>query len=188
MEENKLVEMAKTDEVAFETLLQNYKVLVSKIARSYYIVGGEMDDLVQEGMIGLYKAINSYDAQKQASFKTFATLCIKRQIQTAIKKAMSNKSKMFHSLIDNETISFLNIGSNKENPEKNYISQENYNIITDEIKNTLSKLEKKVLLQYLEGYTYDQIAENLNMNKKSVDNALNRIRNKLSHFLSDINF
>jgi len=188
MNELELIKKARTDENAFEKLLADYKLLVCKISRSYFIVGGDIDDLIQEGMIGLYKAINTYDENKNTSFKTFAILCIKRQIQTAIKKSNTNKSKMFHKLFGKDEINFFDVPSNKENPEENFISRENCNTINDAIKTTLSKMEQNVLSEYLQWYSYDQIANNLGMNKKSVDNALGRIRSKLSHFLSDINY
>jgi RNA polymerase sporulation-specific sigma factor len=186
MNELELLEKSKTDEKAVEKLLTMYKPLVLKIARGYFIVGEEIDDIVQEGMIGLYKAINSYEEEK-AGFKTFATLCIKRQILSAIKKANTNKSKMFWDLCDDQTLDFFLAPSNKENPENKIISKENYNLLNSTIQNSLSDLEKSVLKEYLAGGKYEEIANKLGMEKKSVDNALNRIRNKLLHLLDDIN-
>lgn len=186
MNESELIQKAKTDKTAVEELLTKYKSLVLTIARRYFIVGGELDDLMQEGMIGLYKAINNFDENKNASFKTFATLCIKRQIQTAIRKANTNKNKVFCELFDNEQLAILEKPSNRENPEKNIISRENYNHLNQVINQTLSKMEKSVLREYLAGKSYEQIAQILQLQKKSVDNALNRIRQKLSHLLDDI--
>ena len=186
MNEKELLKKAKTDDSAVEELLKKYKNLVLKIARHYFIVGGDIDDLTQEGMIGLYKAINSYCEEREANFKTFATLCIKRQILSAIKKANAKKNQVFMHLFDNSSLVFLDVPTNRENPEFNYISKENYNIINKEIQNNLSKMELQVLKEYLAGENYVDIAKKLNVQKKSVDNALARIRQKLTHFLDDI--
>lgn len=186
MEDIELVEKAKTNEAAFEKLLQKYKALVLSIARRYFIVGGDIDDVMQEGMIGLYKAIMCFCAKKHASFITFATICIKRQIQSAIRKANSKKNMFFMALFDNDKLNFLDKPSNKENPEKNYISKQNIQHFNDVINKSLSKLEKQVLAKYLNGEKYEKIAEDLNIKKKGVDNALSRIRQKLSVLLDDI--
>lgn len=186
MNDLELLQKAKTDESAVEELLTKYKSLVLKIARHYFIVGGDVDDLTQEGMIGLYKAMNSYCANKEASFKTFATLCIKRQIQSAIKRANTQKNQMFLNLFDNDSLEFYDTPSNRENPEVNYITKENYTVINNAINSKLSKLEIKVLTEYLAGKSYAEIAERLGLQKKSVDNALGRIRQKLSSVLGDI--
>ena len=165
-----------------EEIMANYKPLVSKIARRYFLYGGELDDLMQEGMIGLYKAIKNFDLEKQASFKTFATLCITRQIQSAIRKANSKKNtteiQMFEYL-DSD----FDIASNKENPEINLIDSQNYTNFLEKIKEDLSDKEWEILTIYLDGFSYEQIAEKLNITKKSVDNALVRIRSKLSHLV-----
>lgn len=167
-----------------EEIMISYKPLVTKIARRYFIYGGELDDLIQEGMIGLYKAINSFDETKQASFKTFANLCITRQIQSAIRNANSKKNTMFNEILDNSDGNF-DVVSNKENPEENFILNQNYENILQNIKSLLSKRELEILNVYLEGFSYEQIAEKLGVEKKSVDNALVRIRTKLSHYLDD---
>ena len=186
MSEKELLQKAKTDDNAVEELLKQYKSLVLKIARHYFIVGGDIDDLTQEGMIGLYKAIHSYNETKEASFKTFATLCIKRQILSAIKKANTQKNQMFLHLFDNSSLVYLDTPTNRENPEFNFISKENYNIINHAIHNNLSKMELQVLREYLAGESYVDIAKKIGVQKKSVDNALGRIRQKLTHVLDDI--
>lgn len=186
MEDKKLIILAKTDENAVEQLCKKYKSLVSSIARRYFIVGGDIDDITQEGMIGLYKAISSYEENKHASFKTFAALCIKRQIFTAIKKANSKKNQVFLALFDNDAMAMFDQPSNRENPEKNFISKENIEYLNQVINNKLSRMEKLVLKEYLDGKSYTDVALLLNLPKKSVDNALNRIRQKLSHLLGDI--
>ena len=167
-----------------EEIMIKYKPLVTKIARRYFVYGGDIDDLIQEGMIGLYKAIKSYDESKQASFKTFAGICITRQIQSVIRSANSKKNIVFLEIMDNSESNF-DIATNKENPEENYITNQSYQNFWKDIKNILSKKELEILIVFLEGYSYDQIAEKLVIQKKSVDNALVRIRTKLSHILND---
>ena len=185
MNEKELLKRAKTDENVVEQLLQKYKALVLKIARHYYIVGGDIDDLTQEGMIGLLRAIKCYDDSQEVAFITFAYTCVKRQIISAIKKANSKKNQVFLNLFDNDCLRFLDKPTDKENPEINFISKENYSYLNEIIFSKLSKMEIKVLREYLTGETYLQIANKLNMTKKSVDNALGRIRQKLSCVLDD---
>lgn len=188
MEENELLRLAKVDEASMEVLLSSYKPLVSKIARQYFAMGGEYDDLVQEGMIGLYKAIKSYDESKDASFKTFATLCITRQMLSAIRKTKTIKGKMFAELLDDELISTLDTISDSENPEELAISKQKGEFINREIQNNLSEFELKVLIKYCSGMSYDDIAKECDTNRKSIDNALSRIRSKLMHLLDDTNY
>ena len=186
MEEIELLKIAKTDKSAVEELLKTYKPLVIKLSRRYFLAGGELDDLVQEGMIGLYNAINSFDEKKDASFKTFATLCITRRLQSAIRRENTQKNKVFLELFDTELMNSINIPSDRENPEARIISQENYEHINSEIEKLLSKFEYDILKKYLSGLSYDQIADESGVSKKSVDNALSRLRAKLSHLLDDI--
>ena len=186
MEEQELLKQAKTDELAVEKLLSKYKPLVIKIARRYFLLSGNIDDLVQEGTIGLYKAIKSFDASKDASFKTFATLCIKRQLQSLIRKEHSLKNSVFYDILDSELLENLNLATNAENPEMVAISNQNMEYINSQIKLLLSKFEYEILQKYLSGKSYNQIAEEAGVSKKSVDNALHRLRSKLSHLLDDI--
>ena len=186
MTETELLEKSKTDEMAVETLLNLYKPLVSKIARRFEFVGGELDDLVQEGMIGLYSAIKSFDNTKDASFKTFATLCITRKMQSAIRHQNTDKNKIFLDLFDIDAFEGFDIPSDKENPERTAISKENYDYINKEIDDRLSDFEKQILRLYLDGLSYDKIAEECKVSKKSVDNALSRLRSKLFYLLDDI--
>lgn len=167
-----------------EELMVSYKPLVSRIARRYFLYGGELDDLIQEGMIGLYKAIKSYDETKQASFKTFSTLCITRQIQSAIRSANSKKNIVLSEIID-KNLSDFDVATNKENPEINFIQNQNYENFVGEIKNKLSKKEMEIFDCYLEGSSYEQIAQKLNIERKSVDNALVRIRTKILQILTN---
>ena len=187
-EEKELLQLAKNSETAVEELLNLYKPLVSKIARQYFLVGGEIDDLIQEGMIGLFRAIQTYDDTKNASFKTFATLCIKRKMQSAIRNANANKNLIFNELFDDEMLDYIEQPSEKENPEKKAISKENYKYIKNEIKTKLSNFEYEVLQKYVAGLSYIDIANHYGVSKKSIDNALFRIRGKLMHLLDDTNY
>jgi len=177
------------DESAETELFSRYKDLVVKIARGYFIVGGDLEDLVQEGMIGLYKAIKGFSDEKEASFKTFAVLCIKHQIQTAIKHANTNKNKplssavSFQSFTENgmsENLDFLPIALVLEDtPEEKIIDKENFKSLNKKIKSHLSPLEFKVLKLYLQGYSYREISTALEVSSKSIDNSLSRIKTKL---------
>lgn len=186
--DEELVEkIKKGDEQAENQLFKNYKDLVTKISRGYFIVGGELEDIVQEGMIGLYKAINGYNPQKEASFKTFAVLCIKHQIQSAIKKSLANKNKPLSSAVSlqsfdktSENMDYLPLELVLEiTPAERAIDKENFFALKQSIKDCLSSLEIKILNKYLQGYSYKEIATQLNISQKSIDNALTRIKIKL---------
>lgn len=176
------------DEMAVNTLLKKYKSLVNQIARSYFLTGGDMEDIVQEGMIGLYKAIMHFKNTKSASFKTFASTCIKNQVQSAVRVASSEKNKVLSSAIpiidqlnsDEEDEKEIIFPSDLPSPDEKLIEKESLKEIMTKIKETLSSLELKVLSLYLKGYSYNEIAKISNLNKKSIDNALTRIKNKLS--------
>ena len=178
------IEVIKNDSEKVEELLKEYKPLVQVISRRYFLVGAEPDDVLQEGMIGLNKAIQTYSKDKNASFKTFATLCITSQIQTAIKSANSNKNKVLNevSLGDSEQLMYFVI-SKEPNPEDKVINKERYEDIKKAIREKLSLLEKQILKQFLLGKSYQEISSNLCIDKKSVDNGLNRIRKKLNYLL-----
>lgn len=187
-EEELVFQAQNKNEDAMNQLLSTYKSLVNKIARSYFLVGGDMEDIVQEGMIGLYKSITHFDSQKNASFKTFASTCIKHQIQSAVKIASSEKNKVLsqaHPFTeefnqeDDEEIELL-IPSNLPSPDDKVIENEKLNEIYLLIRENLSELEKKILALYLKGYSYNEISEIAGISKKSIDNGLSRIKNKLS--------
>ena len=182
--DNKTILEARTDQKAMENVLSEYKPLVTSISRRYFLVGAEPEDLVQEGMIGLYKAIQTFDESKQASFKTFANLCINSQIQMTIRNANRSKNKMLNEIMleDNEEKMYL-VVLLEPNPEYKVINQENFNYVKNEIISKLSLLEKQILKQFLLGKNYAEIAKTLCLDKKSVDNGLNRIRKKLIHLL-----
>ena len=188
--DEELIKKTKNGEESAENLLfSRYKDLVVKIARGYFIVGGDLEDLVQEGMIGLYKAVKNFSDEKEASFKTFAVLCIKHQIQTAIKAANTNKNKplssavSFQSFTENgtsENLDFLPIDLVLDStPKEKIIDKENFKKINKKIKSHLSPLEFKVLKLYLQGYSYKEISASLNVTSKSIDNSLSRIKSKL---------
>ena len=188
-DEELLVKIKNGEDLAENELFDRYKDLVVKISRGYFIVGGDIEDLVQEGMIGLYKAIKGYNGHKETSFKTFALLCIKHQIQTAIKRANTNKNKPLSSAVSlqsftsgnsNETLDFLPMELVLDNtPAEKIIDKENYQNLKKEIKKILSPLEYDVLKFYLQGFSYKEIAKNLNITEKSIDNSLSRIKTKL---------
>lgn len=182
------------DENAVNTLLSKYKSLVNQIARSYFLTGGDMEDIVQEGMIGLYKAIKHFNNSKTASFKTFASTCIKHQIQSAVRIASSAKNQVLSSAVpivdkinneeDDEKIEII-FPSDLPSPDDKLLEQERMQEIKDKIKKSLSTLELKVLSLYLKGYSYNEISSIGNISKKSIDNALSRIKNKLSFLKND---
>ncbi|MBE7073618.1 MAG: sigma-70 family RNA polymerase sigma factor [Clostridiales bacterium] len=177
------------DDEALNNLLHRYKSLVNKLSRRYFLLGGEMEDIVQEGMIGLYKAIKHYSPSKTASFKTFASICIKHQIQTAVKMASSEKNKLLSSALpmverisndeDDEEIEII-IPSTLPLPDDTVIEKENFNEIKQSILKVLSPLEIKIFSLYLKGYSYNEIANLASISKKSIDNGLSRIKHKLA--------
>lgn len=196
-DEELLVKIKNGDDLAENELFDRYKDLVVKISRGYFIVGGDIEDLIQEGMIGLYKAIKGYNGHRETSFKTFALICIKHQIQTAIKRANTNKNKPLSSAISfqsftngtsNETLDFLPMELILDTtPAEKVIDKENYQLLKKEIKTLLSPLEYDVLKYYLQGYSYKEIANNLNITEKSIDNSLSRIKTKLRTKLENKN-
>ncbi len=189
MTDEELVSLSRNgNEKAENELLERYKDTVMKISRGYFIIGGELEDIVQEGMIGLYKAIKNFKTDKNATFKTFAITCIKHQIQTAIKKANTKKnlplsnSVSLQSFSENEEEEFLPVNLIFQvSPDEKIIGRENYKDLIETIKQTLSKKEFEVLKYYLRGYSYKEIAEFLGLNQKSIDNSLSRIKNKLKN-------
>lgn len=166
-------------------LLEKYKYLVKKKARAMFLIGGETDDLVQEGMIGLFKAIQDFKEDKEASFQTFAKMCIDRQIYSAV--SMSNRQK--HSPLNSYVSLSQEEGelqleeSPEHNPEFMMIDQENEENLKKIIKKNLSPMENKVLSYYLDGVSYVKIAELMGKTPKSIDNALQRIRGKIRQII-----
>ena len=193
-DEQLLIKVQNGDETAENELIDRYKNLATKISRGYFIVGGDYEDTIQEGMIGLYKAIKNYAPEKYASFKTFAIMCIKHQIQTAIKKANTNKNKPLSSAVSLQSFSANNTHETTDylpvelifstTPAEDAIEKENYQQLKAIIKDNLSQLERKVLKDYLQGYSYKEIATRLQISSKSIDNCLSRIKSKLKAKLS----
>ena len=170
---------------AQDALFARYKNFVKKAARPYFIIGADHDDLVQEGMIGLYKAIRQYHPNNEASFSTYAGICIKNQILTAIKTAARKKHGPLNTYvsIDHENPEILQIIDNTANPENTLTEQEDRQIFNKLILASLSPLESAILTYFLEGLSYAEIAEKQGIPTKSVDNALFRIRRKAAKFL-----
>lgn len=179
MEEKDLIISAKNGDInSLNALMNNYKKLVNKIARKYFIIGADLNDVIQEGMIGLFNAYSKFDENKNTQFKTFATICINRQIISAIKKAYKHSKS---DLIDDVNINELYSNENIISPEDDFIENESFKALTKEINKKLSSLEKEILNEFLLNSSYEEISEKLNISKKSVDNALSRIRNKLNY-------
>ncbi len=185
---------------AMDYLLEKYKYLVRNKAKALYLIGGDKDDLIQEGMIGLYKAIRDYDQEKQNSFFNFADLCISRQIYSAIKASNRKKNLPLNTYIsiytpvygdnndneEKETLVDIIYPKNISNPEELVIDKENTSMIEYELVRRLSDLEKQVLSLYMQDLKYVQIAEVLGKEPKTIDNALTRIKTKLNQVLREI--
>ncbi|MBQ9605064.1 MAG: RNA polymerase sporulation sigma factor SigH [Firmicutes bacterium] len=194
LEDSELIEKIKAgDMLAQESLINRYKKVVRIKARGYYIMGGDTEDIIQEGMIGLYKAIRDFDAEKQVNFYSFAMLCITRQINTAIKSANRQKHIPLNSSLsldrsvyeENDDFTYLETLANSEvtNPENLVISNENKSLLEKKIGDSLSDLEKQVLTLYLRGKSYAEIAGMIGKDEKSIDNALQRIKKKIIKIL-----
>lgn len=181
-------------EVALEYLINKYRNFVKAKARSYFLIGADREDIIQEGMIGLYKAIRDFKEDKLSSFRAFAELCITRQIITAIKTATRQKHIPLNSYVSlnkpiydedsNRTLLDILSGAKITNPEELMINREEYNNIELKMSEILSDLERKVLMYYLEGKSYQEIASELDRHVKSIDNALQRVKRKLERYLA----
>ena len=171
-------------------LMEKYKNMVRKKARTMFLIGGENDDLIQEGMIGLFKAVRDYQPDKDASFQTFAGICVDRQIYNAIQSSNRQKHQPLNSYIslseqDGENEEHLG-DAWVENPESFIIDQENVQSLEQEITTTLSPMENQVLEYYLAGNGYGEIAQIMGKTPKSIDNALQRIRTKIKEQLEKL--
>lgn len=167
-------------------LIDKYKSLVRTRARALYLVGGDHEDLIQEGMLGLFKAVRDYKPVKEASFATFAGLCIDRQMYSAVASSQRQKHQPLNSFVSlSEPVSEQELRLvDEETPEEIMISRENVIGMHERIKERLSKFEYQVLELYLKGYDYTQIAEKLGKQPKAIDNALQRIRSKVREVCS----
>jgi RNA polymerase sporulation-specific sigma factor len=194
--DEQIVEIAREgDLVAQEYLINKYKNFVRAKARSYFLIGADKEDIIQEGMIGLYKAIRDFRCDKLSSFRAFAELCITRQIITAIKTATRQKHIPLNSYVSlnkpiydedsDRTLLDIISGTRITDPEELIISQEEFDDIEEKMGEILSSLEWKVLMYYLEGKSYQEIAADLQRHVKSIDNALQRVKRKLERYLEN---
>lgn len=195
-DEELIVILRDGDREVTDFIMEKYKNLVRKKAKSMYILGGDGEDLIQEGMIGLFKAIRDYDLGRDASFATFADLCVSRQMYTAVQAARREKHAPLNSYISlysniketGEDVELLNALALKEelSPEDLLIDKENVEDLVRQIEKELSGFEKQVLDLYLTGMGYVQIAKVLGKDEKSTDNALSRIKGKVKKIISKI--
>ena len=188
MEDEAIVDLIRDgDNDAMDYLINKYKNYVRAKARTYFLIGADREDIIQEGMIGLYKAIRDYEEEKISSFRAFAELCITRQIITAIKAATRQKHIPLNSYVslhkpvfndgsERTTLMDVIIGGKIANPEELLIGQENLEFIEQRMGEILSNLECQVLSLYLQGKAYYEIAEEMNRDIKSIDNALQRVK------------
>jgi RNA polymerase sporulation-specific sigma factor len=194
IEDERLVELAGLgDKRAEEYLVCKYKNFVRARARSYFLIGADKEDIVQEGMIGLFKAIRDFRGDKQSSFRAFAELCITRQIITAVKTATRQKHIPLNSYVSlnkpiydeesDRTLLDVISGSRISDPEELIINREEFDDMEGKMGEILSPLEWQVLIAYLDGKTYQEIAVILRRHVKSIDNALQRVKRKLERYL-----
>ena len=190
IDDEKLIKLIKEndDKDALNYLLDKYTDLVNMKVSKYFIVGAEKEDIVQEGLIGLFKAIKNFDKLRLSSFKTFANLCIERQLQTAIKSSTRQKHMPLNSYLSLNTSAYeedndmtvmemLDLNTS-EDPLDTITKKEYYNFVENRVEETLSDFEKQVLHRYANGESYVEIAKKLDSPVKSVDNAIQRIRKK----------
>ncbi|AKU26836.1 RNA polymerase sporulation sigma factor SigH [Geobacillus sp. DSP4a] len=194
LEDEQLVALVhEGDGEALDFLIHKYQNFVRAKARSYFLVGADREDIVQEGMIGLYKAVRDFKGDKLSSFKAFAELCITRQMITAIKTATRQKHIPLNSYVsldkpiyDDEsdrTLMDVLSGTQVTDPEELIVNREEVDDIELKMAELLSDLERKVLALYLDGRSYQEISEELNRHVKSIDNALQRVKRKLEKYL-----
>lgn len=179
-DEELIDQLREGDRQVMDYICDKYKNLVRSKAKSMYILGGDSEDLIQEGMIGLFKAIRDYRPEKESSFYHFAELCISRQMYTAIEASNRKKHAPLNSYVSLSEPESGGIGELLEtSPEQMMIDRENVAQIKERIEKSLSDMEKEVLAYYMQGMNYVQIAEIMERSPKSIDNALQRIKNKL---------
>ena len=198
MSDEKLIEdIEANDQNALNCLIKRYNEIVYMKANKFFMVGAEKEDMSQEGMIGLYKAVKSYNLDKQNSFKTFANMCIERQLITAVKNSNRQKHIPLNSSVslnasayeeDDNSVSIMEILETKsvEDPSDIIANKEYYKYIETKINESLSDFEKQVLEQYKKGQSYVDIATKLNSKVKSVDTAIQRIRKKAIKIKSEL--
>jgi len=194
LDEEVVIEAQKKNVRAQEYLINKYKNFVKARAKSYFLIGADKEDIYQEGMIGLYKAIRDFKADRLSSFRAFAEICVTRQIITAIKTATRQKhiplntyislNKPIYDEESDRTLLDVLSGAKITDPEELVISREEVISIQNEIGEVLSELEMEVLMSYLDGKSYQEIACDLDRHAKSIDNALQRVKRKLEKCLS----
>ena len=194
-----LIALAKQgDPTAYDRLVRRYYGFVRLKASSYFIAGGDSDDLIQEGLVGLYKAIRDYRTDRESSFRNFAELCITRQIITAVKTATRNKHVPLNQYVsfastpagatDGEpTLDEVIPGPSVHDPVNQVISSEELRALVGCLSTALSELESRVLTLYLDGYSYEQVGERIGCDTKTVDNALQRVKRKIGTHLQGRN-
>jgi RNA polymerase sporulation-specific sigma factor len=195
MSDEEIVKLANGgDLLALEHLIYKYKDLVKVKAKVYYIVGADRDDIVQEGMIGLYKAIRDFRDERTSSFRNFADICVTRQMITAIKTATRQKHLPLNGYISlnkpiysdgTSTMAETVSSDGATDPMELFIGKEELDATEEKINSMLSSLERQVLTYYVEGRSYEEIALDLNRRVKSIDNALQRIKKKIERYLID---
>lgn len=190
-----LVDMARHgDEKAEDFLLKKYKDFVRSKARAYFLVGGDSDDLIQEGMIGLYNAISHYDESKASSFMTYAAICINNKLLSAVSADNRKKNEPLNGYVslysvitddagEEASLSDVLPDTDNVNPENIILNEEQEKLARKRLLGKLSRLEKEILSYYLEGMSYSEIAAIIGKTEKSVDNAIQRIRSKMKKFL-----
>lgn len=190
----------KGEKEAIDFIMEKYKNLVRTKARKLFLIGGDKDDLIQEGMIGLYKAVWDFDGEKDTSFGTFAELCIARQMYDAIKASNRKKNIPLNTYVsfyapaygetlegeDKDSMVDLFFADNKENPEALMIDRENARVLEQKLKESLSLFEREVLEMFVRGHSYTEIAKVLGRQPKSIDNALQRIKGKLIRVIGEL--
>ena len=195
-DEEIIIKVHNNDECAMDYIITKYKNLVKIKARAYFLMGADREDIIQEGMIGLYKAIRDFNSEKEVCFNTFASICITRQILTAIKNASRQKHMPLNSYVSlNKSIyaeeekAFIDelIPKNISNPEELLIGKEDKIYIEESLLKHLSEFEHRVLSLYLAGNSYSKIASKIEKDEKSIDNALQRVRKKLEKIIKEKN-
>lgn len=194
-DEEVILDARSGDSIALEYLINKYRSFVRAKARTYFLIGADREDIIQEGMIGLFKAIRDFREDKLSSFRAFAELCITRQIITAIKTATRQKHIPLNSYVSlnrpvfdeesDRTLMDLISEESVSDPEEMIINREEFNGIEEKMGEILSGLEWEVLSLYLQGRSYQEIAEELDRHVKSIDNALQRVKRKLEKHLEE---
>lgn len=196
MEDEKVIESARSgNSEALDFILNKYKPLVKSKSRAYFLIGADNEDIIQEGMIGLYKAVRDFNPEKHASFRAFADLCVNRQIITAIKAATRQKHQPLNNYVslnkpaydDDSQETYMDSikGAENTNPETMFIGREARAGIEKHLEKNLSSFENTVLSLYLDGKSYSEISKITQKSEKSIDNALQRVKKKLEKYLEE---